>query len=139
MRFLFTGSRSWNNPHLVQEHLREIKAKFPDAVIVHGDHWAGLDHHVDLLARREGFEVEPHPAAWKRYGRSAGPIRNAEMLQTGVDAVLAYKDDFDVRMRYGGTENCVDLAMRAGVPVDVYRSDGTLYVLTPPADRQPHC
>ena len=41
----------------------------------------GADALVDRAARRLGLPVQAVPAQWARYGRSAGPRRNALMLQ----------------------------------------------------------
>lgn len=41
----------------------------------------GADALVDRAARRLGLPVRAVPAEWSRYGRSAGPRRNAVMLQ----------------------------------------------------------
>lgn len=123
MRIIITGSRDWFDPHMVRDWLNEVADQFGPPleriIIVHGDQ-RGLDHIGGALAKRRGFTVEPVAADWKLYGNSAGPIRNAEMLKRGADAVVAFKDDFaHYGLDFGGTENMVKIALRAGLPCEL--------------------
>lgn len=55
------------------------------------------------------------PAHWDKYGRSAGPRRNIEMLDTGrPDFVVALHDNL---AESKGTRHMVSIADKAGVPV----------------------
>jgi hypothetical protein len=87
--------------------------------IVHGAA-PGADAITDYYARRMGFVVEPHKADWGRYKKAAGPIRNREMLATGVDQVLAFINKPLEESR--GTLDMTTIAMEAGVPVTVIDS-----------------
>ena len=62
-------------------------------------------------------------ADWERLGRSAGPIRNAELVRN-ADEVVAFWDG-----RSRGTLNTVVLAIRAGIPVRVFDRGGGLLPL----------
>jgi hypothetical protein len=77
--------------------------------IVHGNA-RGADRWAALIAKELGYKVEPHPANWTRYGRSAGPIRNREMLASGVVLVIAFPGG-------RGTDDMIKQAMKAGVKV----------------------
>ena len=68
-------------------------------------------------ARRLDVPVETHEADWQRYGRSAGPKRNKEMLELGADLVVAFLDARRDREGTRGTRDMVERAERAGVPV----------------------
>lgn len=75
---------------------------------------------VDLAAERfaehaEGVIDEPHPADWNRHGRSAGMIRNTEMVGLGARICLAFPAP-DSR----GTIDCMTKAWKAGIHVRVF-------------------
>jgi hypothetical protein len=60
-------------------------------------------------------QQEIFPADWERYGKRAGPIRNAEMVKAGADVVLAFP------LPGGrGTQHTIRLAREAGIPVKVW-------------------
>lgn len=85
-------------------------ASRPIAVVIHGaaprvDTWAGE------WAEARGLSVLRFPADWNRYGRRAGPLRNAQMLAEGLPhIVLAFPGG-------NGTANMVAQAKRKGIPV----------------------
>ncbi|KKK77605.1 hypothetical protein LCGC14_2851900 [marine sediment metagenome] len=51
--------------------------------IIHGDA-PGADTLANNWAKRRGIPIEKFPANWKRYGRGAGPRRNARMIAEGL-------------------------------------------------------
>lgn len=137
MRLIVCGSRNWCEPWLVRDYFEEIRQKFDPPhdriVIVHGA-GRGLDKMAGLLAERAGFTVEPHRADWNRYGKAAGPIRNAEMADLGADGLVAWKDGLVlpfVASAGFGTEGMIDLALRAGIPVEAFNSKGERYEIPP--------
>lgn len=84
-------------------------------VIVHGGA-RGADRLAGAWAHDRGVTEEIHPADWAAHGRAAGPIRNAEMLASGVDLVLAFRSPGESR----GTDHMVSIARKAGVGVEVH-------------------
>lgn len=122
MRILVCGGRDYNNYTKVSEVLNRLciehsKEFNPD------DNWlptditiiSGKARGADTLAA--DFAVvnfcvlEEYPADWKTYGKSAGHIRNKQMLEEGKpDLVVAFPGG-------RGTENMVSIAEKAGVPV----------------------
>jgi hypothetical protein len=70
------------------------------------------------IAKELGLEVREFPAKWGQYGRSAGPIRNREMLHSGgVDLVLAFHKDFE---HSRGTRDMVEAARKENVATYIY-------------------
>src|SRR5688572_12579073 len=92
-RALVCGSRDFTDEWLVFLALdayveeREINPK--ELTIVSGAA-RGADTLAVEWAKRRGINYEEHPAKWTEYGRAAGPIRNKEMLDSGVDIVIAF-------------------------------------------------
>lgn len=75
---------------------------------------------ADEIARELGFTVRRYPADWDKHGKSAGPVRNMEMVnkehvpEEPIDLTLA----FMLENSYSpGTLNCSMRAMRAGIKV----------------------
>ncbi|MEJ7648631.1 MAG: DUF2493 domain-containing protein [Nakamurella sp.] len=114
-RILVTGSRYLTDRGIVEELLNLALVRcgsYEDTVLVHGG--AGG---ADLLAAEAwqtwGLRQEAHRADWNRYGRSAGPRRNIQMVALGADLCVAFFDEQPNR----GTTHCSDIAERAGIPV----------------------
>ena len=112
MRVLCCGDRNWNDADKIRERLRRLPA---ETVIVHGGA-NGADLLAGDIALSLGFTVEGHPAEWSRYHRAAGPIRNQEMLDSGVSLVLAFHADLK---KSRGTADMVRRAKKAGIVVEV--------------------
>ena len=77
----------------------------------------GLARGADTLGNRyaeeRGHTVQYFPADWKKYGRSAGYIRNAEMAQN-ADALAAFWDGKSL-----GTRHMIEAAKQYGLKVRV--------------------
>lgn len=119
MRVLICGSRDWRDPEPIRRELAKLP---PRSVIIHGDNGdeqykRGADRIADRLARAMGHRVEVFPAEWLRYGPSAGPRRNAEMLAEGKpDLVLAFHPFIS---KSKGTADMVYRAREADIPVRI--------------------
>lgn len=110
---LVCGSRS------VTPHTSEIRSRLltlGDRITVVSGGARGADAAAEECAREYGFDLEVHPADWTRYGKRAGFIRNVEMLDSGVDCVLAFWDG-----ESRGTAHTVAQAKRRGIKVWVVR------------------
>jgi len=110
-RVLVCGDRLWSNGALVERELRRLGR----VTVVEGE-CRGADALGRDAALRLGLPVEGFPADWRRYGRAAGPIRNAAMLASGIDRVLAFHNDLATSR---GTADMVRRAKRAGVAVTI--------------------
>lgn len=76
----------------------------------------GVDRVGSDYAVTSWKELEEYPANWDLHGRSAGPIRNQQMLATGIDVVLAFPGG-------RGTDHMKKIARQAGVEVIEYVFD----------------
>jgi hypothetical protein len=120
VRVLVTGSRTWIRHGKVFDTLFDLLDEFGDRmVVVHGDCPRGADEMARAWAARMGVQQEAYPADWSTYGRAAGHRRNAEMIGTRPDRVLAF-----IRDNSPGASGCVELARQAGIPVIEFRHDG---------------
>ena len=114
-RVLICGSRTFDDAHLMCEHVMRLPM---GTTVIHGGA-KGADALADLYAREMRLGVEVYPADWKQYGKRAGYLRNAQMLDEGKpDLVLAFVDKPLSESR--GTAMMVALAMKAGVPTAVH-------------------
>lgn len=110
MKILCCGDRNWNNFQLVYNTL----ITFPcDTTVIHGAA-RGADTIAGKVANLLGMKVEIYSADWTKQGKSAGPIRNRQMLDQKPDLVLAFHNDIEASK---GTKDCVTEAKRRGIPV----------------------
>lgn len=118
MRVLVCGDRDWEDREMIYIVLSMLPnwSERSTTTIVHGAA-RGADRMASDVADDLRMANEPYPANWKKYGLSAGPIRNRKMLESGIDLVLAFHDSID---HSKGTKHMVQLATKAGVPVRHY-------------------
>lgn len=117
MRILVTGSRDWTDKVTVAQAIREawlVAGRPYGVVVVHGGA-RGADYIAGVYAKRLGFSVEVHEADWS-FGKSAGYIRNKEMVNAGADICLAF-----IKNESKGATMCAELAEKAGIPTHIWR------------------
>jgi chromosome condensin MukBEF MukE localization factor len=117
-RVLVTGSRTWRKNDLIEAVLADIGRQMRDGVTLVVGGARGADTVAEQVARRLGWEVEVHPADWKRYQNRAGMIRNQEMVDSEVELCLCF-----IRNHSGGATRCMQMAMSKGIPTWVWRDD----------------
>lgn len=106
MRVLVCGGRDYNDQLKVTSILNTLGV----TSLIHGNA-AGADELVDRWAKANHIKVTPFPADWGTFGKSAGPIRNQQMLEEGKpDIVVAFPGG-------KGTADMVRRAKRAGIEV----------------------
>lgn len=111
MIILVTGDRNWSNRKSVK---RELES-FPQARLVIQGGAAGADTLAKEEAEKLGIQVCTFHANWELQHRSAGPIRNSNMIRfIQPDLVLAFHPDLDSS---AGTADMVKKAKSKGIPV----------------------
>lgn len=114
-RVLVCGGRNFTNSPAMNTLLGHLHDEYDFHVLIHGDA-PGADKLAAAWAEHFGIDIEAYPAEWAKYGRSAGPRRNRQMLEEG-------KPDLVVALPGGrGTANMVMLAIEAGVELKDCRS-----------------
>lgn len=123
MRVLVCGDREWVDQQMIYNQLKQLHTASPIEIVIEGE-----ARGADLMGRKAAtylnIPVLGYAANWKEYGRSAGPIRNQQMLKEGrPDLVLAFHDHLD---QSKGTRHMVSIAQKAGIPVQVISHGGEL-------------
>ncbi len=114
MRVLCCGDRHWINKSLIRRAILEYTNASWDTVIIHGCA-TGADSISGQIGREYDLLVVEFPANWNKYGRTAGPIRNKQMLDEGKpDLVLAFHTDIK---NSKGTKNMIQQAEKRGIKV----------------------
>ena len=113
MKVIVCGSRKWTSQDTIYKRLSQLP---PNTIIVEG----GCDG-ADLIARHValiniGLEVVEFPAAWKKYDKAAGPLRNIKMLNTNPDLVIAFHNDLK---NSKGTKHIITEARKREIEVEV--------------------
>lgn len=111
---IFTGSRHYQFPMIVNPVLWDIFDEHSDVLIKVGDCPTGLDYIVERWMK-EHFkltQLKTFNANWVKYGKKAGPIRNHEMVDSGADICIAFPDDDSL-----GTKDCAEYAASKNIRV----------------------
>ena len=114
MRVLVCGGRDYTNYDRICEVLDAVLAASPDGrvTIINGA-CRGADQLSTRWAKERGEEFVECPANWDAYGKSAGPIRNQDMIDR-------WKPDMGVVFPGGdGTEDCLSRLFFAEVETRV--------------------
>lgn len=145
LNVLIAGSRSFgdydflceNVEKILQEMCRTPNLVGPDETIYDDAPWykdgkflikniCGLAEGADQLggrwAKENGYNVIEFPADWGKWGRSAGHIRNAEM----VNFIKEYPHKVAIFFWDGeskGTNGCIELCKKHGIPHHVILFD----------------
>ena len=114
-KVVIAGSRGFSNYKLLKEtcdkYLRE-KKKTHNVVVISG-HARGADLLGEKYASDEDLDLEIYPADWKKYGKTAGFMRNEQMANI-ADAVIAFWNG-----ESHGTKHMIDIAEEKGLNVKV--------------------
>lgn len=108
MRILVCGGRDFTDSYKLIEELNKLEI----TTIIAGEA-RGADLMAKSYALSKGIAYEGYPADWNKYGNSAGPIRNKQMLDEGKPTlVVAFPGG-------KGTKNMINQATNYGVEVKV--------------------
>ena len=122
---LVTGGREWANYETTQRAMEIVGSKWkktPQSVLVIHGECRGADRLAGKSAKELGYTIQSAPADWKKYGRSAGYVRNAEMIEQALEyhtkgvptTVLAFHSDIE---KSKGTKHCIEQAKLKGLDV----------------------
>lgn len=120
MKILVCGGRdmdrvsafNWLNSYALDEiaHASGVCSDLRIERVIHGG-CRGADEGAGDWAKSEHIPVVACPADWKKHGKSAGPIRNREMIRI-------HQPDYVIALPGGkGTADMIKAAESAGIPV----------------------
>lgn len=110
-RVAVVGSRDFGDWNAVRAFIRTLPA---GTTVVSGAA-RGVDSVAAECARACKLAVLEFPADWVEYGRSAGFRRNQQIVDA-ADRVVAFWDG-----QSKGTAHTIELAKKAGKPVEIIR------------------
>ena len=114
-RITIGGCRDFEDFEFFKTHLDTIIAQLnldSDIIILSG-HCRGTDFLAERYAVDNGFSLELFPAKWQQYGRSAGVIRNREMVLQS-DLVIVFWDG-----KSKGTKNLINNTVELSKPLQI--------------------
>jgi hypothetical protein len=126
-RVLICGDRDWRNQQLILDELSKIHQELGVEVVIEGENgtvigrvvYKGADLMGRYAAERLGIPVLPYPANWRKYGLSAGPIRNRQILTEGKPTLVLAFHNFLENSK--GTKDMVQAAMNAGIKTQIIK------------------
>lgn len=124
-RIIICGGRHFDDYEHLESVMNEVMSKiepWSDVIEIVSGHCEGADQLGELYASNYGLPCKVFPAQWEKYGRSAGPIRNSEMVKYASEAVMPVVVDFR-SPRTKGTNDTVRKATKLGFKVFVYDYD----------------
>jgi hypothetical protein len=102
-RVAIIGSREYPWPENIHTAVRYFNENCPGWILISGGA-LGVDSWAQQLAEDYGVPMEIYPAHWDVFGKSAGMIRNREIVGR-ANLVIAFWDGMSP-----GTKNSIDLA-----------------------------
>jgi hypothetical protein len=111
VRIAVTGDRAWPGSRY-NDILHPLKTLPRDTVVILGDA-SGVDSLALMACEALHLEYILCTANWARYGKAAGPKRNAAMLAHKPDEVWWWHPDIS---KSKGTKNMLAQAERKGIP-----------------------
>lgn len=122
VRIIIAGGRDYDDWNLlcniIDNYLKDIYPMYKLPTIISGG-CKGADELGERYAEYFGYELKRFPADWYKYGKAAGPIRNAEMAKYAVadgsyGVLFAFWD-----CKSKGTENMIETAEKYGLEVHI--------------------
>lgn len=119
-RIIICGSRNFTDFNMLTQYLdNKFANKDKSQITIVSGHARGTDMLAESYAHMRNIHLREFPAKWNTLGKSAGMVRNKDMLnyitQPGhTPEVIAFWDGIS-----RGTENMIQIAKKANVPVDI--------------------
>ena len=114
-RLLVFGRRTYTDKETGFKILDRAVKNLDIELIIAGEA-SGADTIAKLWSKSRSFKYKGFPAQWHKYGNSAGPIRNQQMLDEGkpTHAVALFGEDYS---ESGGSWDMLQRCQKANIPV----------------------
>lgn len=123
IRVIVCGGRDFNDKILCFETLEKMLSEYTsESVEIVSGHARGADTFGEEYAKMHGIRLSIFKADWKLYGKSAGPVRNSQMLKYASEetpVVIAFWNGASK-----GTKNMIEQSRAAGATVHVIMYKG---------------
>ena len=116
MRVAIVGSRKFYDFYHVVKVMRDFRKEHEVEAIISGKAF-GADFLGEMYARSRGINFIGHQANWELHGRSAGMIRNLDIVEDS-DEVIAFWDG-----KSKGTQNTISVTQDKGKKVHIHTFD----------------
>lgn len=117
IRVIVCGDREYSDYEVFKSQLSQVLAEYENVTLVSG-HAKGVDTMAERYALEKNIPIKVFPAEWKKYGKSAGPIRNATMLKYALEQTAIVVAFWNGSSR--GTGNMLKQAKGAGVECHLF-------------------
>lgn len=123
MRVLVCGGRNFTYKDFVFRFLNHYHKQHKITTLIHGNA-SGVDSLAKTWAMTYKIpSVKSYPANWKKHGKSAGFVRNQQMLDEGKpDVVIAFDGG-------KGTRNMITISKKANIPVVIATINSLIFDL----------
>ena len=114
LKLLICGSRYWTDEKAIHMCVLALRKEI-DTIVCGGAN--GADSIAEKVAREFNIPVKVYPANWSKYGKSAGPKRNQEMIdKESPDEVWAFPIG-----ESRGTYDMINRAKSHNIPVRIFK------------------
>lgn len=117
-RLLVCGSRNFNSYETVEYIIKSFLTKYNIECIIEGEA-RGADTFGRMVGEKFNIPVVKCHANWDIHGKSAGIIRNQQMLDEEPTYILAFSDDI---YNSNGTKHMISISKNAGIQGRLFNS-----------------
>ena len=110
---IIAGDRDYLDKENIRHHMLALWNEIGPYAVISGNA-RGVDTVSGNLAADARIPISDYPADWDKYGKSAGPVRNRQMLNHPATHLLAFLSEGS-----RGTLNMVNQADEAGIHVTI--------------------
>lgn len=119
IKLICAGCRDFCDYDLLVERLDRFRIlREDDEIEIVSGTCKGADKMGEWYAKEHGLSCKRFPAEWKRFGKSAGPIRNRKMAEYATNLIAFW----DGNKSHSGTWNMIVTAQKLGLSVEVVQS-----------------
>ena len=114
-RLVVAGCRNYTDylrvSREIKKYIEELGSGY--SIIIVSGCSNGTDALGERFADNHKLKVEKYPAEWNKYGRAAGPLRNAQMAKV-ADGIIVFWDGASK-----GTKNMIESAKKENKPCTI--------------------